>query len=259
MILAGYVSFAAVGYWSGHLSNVFGGIGDLGLNVTTSVGGRLQGVRRSMSGPACQVVVAALIVGLAASGWRDAEGRESTTGVLLALLLVPVLVGLVSYGGEIALRTYLFMLPPASLFGALLFFPRPLRAVGPRSRPDWRDPGAAACAVVLPGTFFLARYGNEAYEQMPPGELAATNWIYAHDAHGVRLLWLSTDPVTDVTPQMPWSYGTSQGRLRPVLAPLDPAQVGGLVSDLRRAGPGSYLIATRTQISGDAGDRQLRV
>ena len=43
VIFAGYVSFATVGYWSGHLSNVFGGVGDLGLNVTSSVGSRLQG------------------------------------------------------------------------------------------------------------------------------------------------------------------------------------------------------------------------
>ena len=75
-------------------------------------------------------------------------------------------------------------------------------------------------------------------------------WVYAHDAHGVRLLWLSTDPEIDVTPQMPWAYrDLSKVDYVPTLAPRDPVRVGGLVSALRNAGPGSYLIATRTQVA----------
>ena len=108
----------------------------------------------------------------------------------------------------------------------------------------------AGCALVLPTGFYLARYGNEAFEQVPSGELAATNWIYAHDPHGGRVLWLSTDPAVDVTPQMPWSYrDIATVAYVPTLAPPDPVHVRGLVSALRRGGPGSYLIATRTQIS----------
>ena len=86
--------------------------------------------------------------------------------------------------------------------------------------------------------FFLARYGNEAFEQVPPGELAAANWVYAHDEHGGRLLWLSTDPAVDVTPEMPWSYQDSQGRLRAHPCPRDPVTCADLVSALRRGGPG---------------------
>ena len=108
----------------------------------------------------------------------------------------------------------------------------------------------AGCAVVLPAGLLLARYGNEAFEQVPSGELAATNWIYAHDPQGGRVLWLSTDPAVDVTPQMPWSYqDIARVAYIPTLAPRDPVDVSGLVSALRRGGPGSYLIATRTQIS----------
>ena len=138
---------------------------------------------------------------------RRIRGRDDR--VLIALFLVPVaLVGVFSYGGEIALRTYLFLLPPASIFAALLFFPRTHSVRSSQSlRGSWRSfVVLAGCAVVLPAAFFLARYGNEAFEQVPSGELAATNWIYAHDPHGGRVLWLSTDPAVDVTPEMPWSY-----------------------------------------------------
>src|SRR5258708_33002935 len=43
VILIGWISFGAVGYWSGHLSAIFGGIGQLGANVTASVGARPTG------------------------------------------------------------------------------------------------------------------------------------------------------------------------------------------------------------------------
>ena len=254
VIFAAYVSFATIGYWSGHLSNVFGGIGDLGLNVSSSVGSRLHGSTPThVVALHAKEVFAALIVGLAFLGMARRRVRGRDDRVLLALFLVPVaLVGVFSYGGEIALRTYLFLLPPASIFAALLFFPRTHSVRSARwSRRDWRSIAVlAACAIVLPSGFYLARYGNEAFEQVPAGELAAANWIYAHDQHGGRVLWLSTDPAVDVTPQMPWSYrDIATVAYVPTLAPADPVHVRELVSALRRGGPGSYLIATRTEIS----------
>ena len=173
VILAGYVSFAAVGYWSGHLSNVFGGIGDLGLNVSTSVGSRLAGNSPThLLALHAKVLLGAAILGLAGIGWLRRRRQGMDDRVLLVLVVVPVaLIGVVSYGGEIALRTYLFMLPAACLLAASAFFPRP-QSTRPRRLSLVL---MAGCAVVLPVAFFLARYGNEAYEQVPTGELAATN------------------------------------------------------------------------------------
>jgi hypothetical protein len=248
VIFAGYTSFAAVGYWSGHLSDVFGGIGDLGFNVSTSVSGRLAGTSSThLLALHAKVALGAVILGLAAIGLLRRRRRGMDDRVLLVLVVVPIaLIGVVSYGGEIALRTYLFMLPPASLLAAAAFFPS-AHSVRPRL---FSRVVLAGCALVLPVSFFLARYANEAYEQVPQGELAATNWVYAHDAHGVRLLWLSTAPEIDVTPQMPWAYrDLTKVAYVPALAPRDPARVNDLVSTLRRAGPGSYLIATQTQVA----------
>ncbi len=248
VILAGYFSFAAVGYWSGHLSNIFSGIGNLGANVSNGVNGRLQGSTPiHLLALHAKVLVAAAIVGLAGLGLLRRRAKGIDDRVLLTLLVVPVLlVGVVSYGGEITLRTYLFMLPPASVLAARCFFPDRYSL-----RPNWRLMVVlAGCAVLLPVSFYLARYGNDAFEQVPTGELAATNWIYAHDAHGVRLLWLSTDPASDVTPQMPWAYrDLTKVVYVPALAPADPADVDDLLDQLYRDGPGSYLIATQTQIT----------
>jgi O-antigen/teichoic acid export membrane protein len=250
VILVGWVSFAAVGYWTGHLNTIFGPLGDLLANLFGSVNGRINGTAPGhVLALHARVAVAGVIIGLAVLGLLRRRRAGIDDRVLLALLCMPVFAfGLQSYGGEIALRIYLFMLPAASVLGACLPFPRRLFA-----RPDWRVLTAmAGCAVVLPAAFFLARYGNEAYEQIPPGELTAANWVYAHDAHGVRLLWLSTDPATDNTPEMPWSYeDLAKVDYVPVLAPTNPVQVQSLVADLRSNGPGSYLISAQTQVAAN--------
>ncbi len=246
VMVVAWVNFAAVDYWSGHLGNIFGGVGNLGGNLTSSVGGRLAGSTAThLLTLHARVAMAGAIVGLAVLGLLRRRFAGFDDRVLIALFLLPMLtVGLQSYGGEIALRIYLFLLPPAAILAACFFFPRP--AAG---RVSWRAlPILALCAALFPACFILVRYGNEAFEQVPRSELAATDWIYAHDAHGARLLWLSSSTTVDVTPQMPWSYRDVNRVLYvPVQAPRDPAQVAGVLAALRRAGPDSYLVQTRTQ------------
>jgi hypothetical protein len=281
VILAGWVSFEAVGFWYGHLGGIFGGFGDLGINLSSSVSARLNGSTSThLLALHGREGLAAVIIGLAVLGALRRRRHGLSDRVLLVLLAMPLLmVALQSYGGEIALRIYLFMLPAACLLAACAFFPGPraaqqARQAGPdrsgrsRTRPGrsrrWPRLGLlrpgrpalavpvalAAAALVLPTAFFLARYGNEAFEQTPPAELSAMNWVYAHDAGGSRLLWLSESPQTDVTPEMPWDYaGLTRLVYIPTRAPRNPSDVTGPVYALLRAGPGSYLITTRTEVA----------
>jgi hypothetical protein len=246
VLVATWLSFAAVDYWSGHLSNIFGGVGNLGGNLTSSVGGRLAGSTAThLLTLHARVGVAGAIVGLAVLGLLRRRFRGFDDRVLIALFILPMLtVGLQSYGGEIALRIYLFLLPPACVLAACFFFPNPVAA-----RAGWRlFPVLALCAVIFPVSFILVRYGNEAFERVPPGELAATNWIYQHDTHGVQLLWLSSSTKIDVTPEMPWAYqDISKVLYVPVQAPRNPAATADVWSALHSSGPGAYLVETRTQ------------
>ncbi len=246
VILAGWISFASVAFWSGHLSAMFGGIGHVGANLSTSVSGRMTG-----STPEHVLVLyvragfAAAVMILAALGFLRRRHQTIDDRAALVLLCVPFLAfGLQSYGGEIALRIYLFALPAACILAACFFFP----ATRPQGR-VWRVlPGAAVCAVVFVLAFFVARYGNEAYEQVPRGELTAADYVYAHDSAGARLVWLSPDPAVDNTPQMPWQYrDIEKVDYIAAQAPRDPANVAGLVATLRSLGPGTYLMTTRTQ------------
>jgi hypothetical protein len=268
VIFTAWLSFAAVPYWSGHRTQLFGGLGDLGANLSTSVSGRLAG-----STPLHTLVLysrtafagAVLVLALAGLARRWCQGFDDR--VALVLMCVSFVgFGLQSYGGEIALRVYLFALPGAALLVAYLFFPgladpgrtRRLPAPGRRAwrllgaardRGAWLVvPLAAVCSVAAVLLFFVARYGNEAFERTPAGELAAMNYLYAHDSAGIRVLWTSELPAVDDTPQMPWQYrDAARTDYIAELAPTSPTQVAGLATDLRAMGPGSYLITTTTQ------------
>lgn len=243
VILAGWVSFLAMPYWSGHLGTILGDIGRLGANVSTSVAGRVGGDARHEAVQYVRLLVAMTVFGLAALGAvrRRRHGLDVRAAVVLAA--VPfVAVGLQSYGGEIALRVYLFALPAACLLAAFAFFPAP-------GRPSRRAMAAAAgCALVVVGGFYLARFGNERYEMVRPGEVAAMDYVYDHNPTGARVLWLTPIPETDLTPNMPWGFRDFEKvEYVSARAPRDPGAVAGLVQAMRELGPGGYLITTRGQ------------
>ena len=246
VIFAAWVSFAAVAYWSGHLSNMFGGIGALGSNVTSSVTGRISGSASVHSYVLySRAAFAGIAIILAVAGLVRRRRLGLDDRVAFVLMCVPFAAfAMQGYGGEMALRIYLFALPGIAIFAAYLFFPE---AAAPH-RPRLMLPVAAVCAVAAILVFFVARYGNEAFEQTPPGEVSAMDYIYVHDSSGIRLAWLSAPPAVGATPEMPWQYqDLEKVSYVPENAPIDPAHVSGLVADLRAMGPGSYLITTSTQ------------
>lgn len=96
---------------------------------------------------------------------------------IVILAVAPVATaGIVSYGGEIALRILLFSLAPAAILMASLI--------------DFRPIGRSALVAFLVlsagflALFPLARYGNETFEAITPGDLAASEWIHDHVPKG---------------------------------------------------------------------------
>ncbi|MDW4906256.1 lipopolysaccharide biosynthesis protein [Streptomyces sp. ADMS] len=253
VIVAVWVGFMAEPYWSGHFDELFGGMGGVGGNVSSSVSGRIEGGSSSHKLVLyTRVLLAGGVMTLACYGWwrrRDHKYRERS---LLVLAFVPFLgFGMQSYGGEMALRVFMFALPGAALLAALALFPR----TGITAKERDRDrislaPLAALLAgLVLMGGFLVARWGNEPFERTRPGEVAAMNYVYAHDDPTVRLLWLSNDLVDNVTPALPWgARDMEKVQYVPTLAPVDPVLVSGLVKALKDAGPHSYLMVNRSQV-----------
>jgi hypothetical protein len=246
VIVTAWVSFEAVAFWSGHLSALFGDVGNFGGNLSSSVADRVTGTVQHRRVIELRSAFAAVVLLMAAAGVLRRRRWVTDDRVLITLVAMPFLAfATQSYGGEIALRVYLFALPGAAVLAAYLFFPG-IREDGRRRL--WRAIPVSVCSVALLLAFFVARYGNESYERTPPGQVAAFNYLYARDQGGIRLLWLSPQPVGDITPQMPWEYRDIEKiEFLPELAPKDPSALNNLVASLRAAGPRSYLITTTTQ------------
>lgn len=253
VLVAVWVGFMAEPYWSGHFNELFGGVGGVGGNVSSSVSGRIEGGSSTHKLVLyTRVLLAAGVMTFACYGWwrrRENKYRERS---LLVLTFVPFLgFGMQSYGGEMALRVFMFALPGAAMLAALALFPR----TGVTAKERDRDrvslaPLAALMAgLVLMGGFLVARWGNEPFERIRPGEVAAMDYVYAHDDPTVRLLWMSNDTVENVTPSIPWgARDMEKVEYLPTLAPVDPVLVSGLVKALKDAGPNSYLMINRSQV-----------
>ncbi|MFD9002907.1 lipopolysaccharide biosynthesis protein [Streptomyces sp. NPDC059582] len=253
VIVAAWVGFMAEPYWSGHFDDLFGGVGGVGSNVSTSVSGRIQGGSSTHKLVLyTRVLLAGGVMAFACWGWwrrREHRYREVS---LLVLTFVPFLgFGMQSYGGEMALRVFMFALPGAALLAALALFPRTGITAEERDkdRVSLAPMAALLAGLILMGGFLVARWGNEPFERIRPGEVTAMDYVYAHDDPTVRLLWLSNDTVDNVTPALPWgARDMEKVQYVPTLAPSDPVLVSGLVKALKDAGPQSYLMVNRSQV-----------
>ncbi|MFF0137337.1 lipopolysaccharide biosynthesis protein [Streptomyces sp. NPDC005227] len=253
VLVAAWVGFMAEPYWSGHFDDLFGGVGGVGSNVSTSVSGRIQGGSSTHKLVLyTRVLLAGGMMAFACWGWwrrREHRYRERS---LLVLTFVPFLgFGMQSYGGEMALRVFMFAVPGAALLAGLALFPRTGVTAKEREKDRMSLAPVAALLVglLLMGGFLVARWGNESFERIRPGEVTAMNYVYAHDDPTARLLWLSNDTLDNVTPAMPWgAKDMEKVQYVPTLAPADPVLVSGLVKSLKDAGPNSYLMINRSQV-----------
>ncbi|MEW1772295.1 lipopolysaccharide biosynthesis protein [Streptomyces sp. NPDC086777] len=253
VVAAVWLGFMAEPYWSGHFNELFGGVGGVGSNVSTSVSGRIQGGSSTHKLVLyVRVLLAGSMMVFAVWGWWRRRFHRYRERSLLVLTSVPFLgFGMQSYGGEMALRVFMFAVPGAALLAGLALFPR----TGATAKEREKDrislaPVAALLAgLLLMGGFLVARWGNESFERVRPGEVAAMDYVYAHDRPTVRLLWLSNDTVNDVTPAIPWgARDMERVDYLPTLAPADPVLVSSLVKALRDAGPNSYLMVNTSQV-----------
>ncbi|MFR0353617.1 lipopolysaccharide biosynthesis protein [Streptomyces sediminimaris] len=252
VVVAAWVGFMAEPYWSGHFNDLFGGVGGVGSNVSTSVSGRIQGGDSTHKLVLyARVLLAGAVMAFACWGWWRRHDHKYRERSLLVLTFVPFLgFGMQSYGGEMALRVFMFALPGAALLAGLALFPRTGVTAEERDkdRVSLAPLAALMAGLLLMGGFLVARWGNEPFERVRPGEVAAMDYVYAHDRPTVRLLWLSNDTVNDVTPAMPWgAKDMERVSYVPTQAPADPVLVSGLVKALKDAGPNSYLMINESQ------------
>ncbi len=251
-IVAAYVNYMAVAYWSGHLDAMVGSVGQVGGNLTSQTTGRISSTNpERLIVLYTRLAITGVILGLAGLGLLRRLKKGIGDRVVFVMMVVPVLsLAMLSYGGELGLRVYLFTLPATSILVAYLFYPGLPSKVAPKRRfpvlAKLRPIVACALVLGLAGAFLLARFGNEKYEWTSPQERAAIDYIYERDLETTRILYLV--PEGDGGSSISWSL-TGVERVRQIRATAgrDPYKVDNVVEQLRDAGPGSFILATRSQ------------
>jgi hypothetical protein len=171
--VGGWLAFAAGPYLEGHIDVLKGEIGQVGSNLSSSVGDRVQGSDDHTVVVYFRIGLTALVWALGGAGALMVLMRRARWPTAALIFLAPLaLVFLQGYGGEILLRIYMFVLPFAALFAAAL-----VTAAG-RRRPWLTGCAAAAVGAVLLGGFLFARYGNERINLFTDGEMATIERLY---------------------------------------------------------------------------------
>ncbi|RQW86871.1 hypothetical protein [Micromonospora globispora] len=236
VLLTAYISYGAVPYWAGHLHDMFGSFGNVGGTINHGAVERVRGDEGHQTVVLLRLVLAVAVWGLAAIGaWRRMRRGHGDLG-LLALAGAPfLLLGMQSYGGEIFLRVYAFALPFMVVLLAGLLVP-----VWPARHRVPAAVLAGALSTVLIGAFFVARYGNESFERVRPGDHRAVEWLYDHAPAGTSFV--------SVTSNVPWrTEGVERYRYRPIGDDLGPTTIGAIEDEMRGNPKGAYLIFTKGQ------------
>jgi O-antigen/teichoic acid export membrane protein len=245
VIVASWVSFMTTAYWAGHVTDLFSGAGALLANLTGGVAGRVSKGSESLATVQTgRILIAATVMLVAALGMLRRRLRRIDDRVALVLLAVPFLAaGLQNYGGEIALRVYLFVIPGACIMAAYLFFPTTFTA----PRRTLAVLGATACGLMIAGGFLFVRFGNENFEQVRPGDVKAFDAMLHETPNSmINVVWLA-DPEDEAGyfPMMPWGTRDMEHfDYTAVRAPEDPANIAGVLQALLDR-PNGYFVTTR--------------
>jgi hypothetical protein len=198
LLAVGWLSLGASNYWIGHLSDIFGSIGNAGSTFGSNVANRVTGSPSHLWVVRLRILSTVLLFGLAGIGAlrRSADSRSLELLATAPFLLLAVQ----NYGGEGLLRAVLFGLPFAALLAASAILPRHRGAIAPwapRLRLGHHGVTLLGVSVVvvvlaLASLTTVVRGGNDAYEAYSAGELAAVNFAYDHVQPGQTIGALSS-------------------------------------------------------------------
>jgi len=248
-----WFSFSAVDYLRGNLQVLVDQLGDIDQIARSNISSRV-------GGSAAHIAVVRLrmltVVGLAIGGFlgwfmarRGASEKQRRRLITVGLIgAAPfTLLALGSYGGEIALRAYLFALPVLAIYTAALITVRPPVESGqdPPKRKQRIAAATAAGLVVLLAIFPFTKYGNENSLYFTTEEFSVIEKFYEVAPPGSL--------VVSATSNLPWKWqGYTDYKYRTLsqLSPL-PAldELDGRVRELMesRDGPAAYVLLTRSQ------------
>ncbi|WP_319431199.1 hypothetical protein [Mycobacterium sp. RTGN5] len=186
VIFIAWFRYGASAYWEGHLGQVIADIGGVDQNLNSSVSQKITGDPSYRHMQLLRIVAALVLMSTASLGWwRLRRLPQSRPWLIAALALAPfVLVLLQSYGGEVAIRAFLYASPVLSPLAALAILPL-LRPRTDRTVVRRMTAVAAGCVLSLTALLVTANRGlNISFERTLPHELAIASELVGkiHDA-----------------------------------------------------------------------------
>ena len=194
LIIFTWFTYAAVPFLQQFLHTETQSFGEVRQNFSSSVTERLAGTREHELVVYLRLVMTGEVWGLAllSAIVRFRRGYRDTPFLIIAT--VPfVLAALQSYGGEIALRIYLFALPGAAFFIAAL-----LALAFQRLTPGGIVLAITAVSFAFIPMFMISRYGNERLDYFTKDEYAAVQTLYRVSPPGSQFFVIDQN--------LPWRY-----------------------------------------------------
>jgi hypothetical protein len=231
LLAAGWVCYAAVAYWSGHLSVMFGGLSSVGVNYSSDL--RLHGSVSHSHVNDVRLLMFVGVWGLALIGFLRSRNTQVNRVAAAVIMLTPLLtVAGQSYGGEAGLRAFLFSLPGALCLVATALTPTSV---------SLKVAFISVLTIVLIPGFLVARWGNELFEMVTPTEIAGMNALYRIAPAGATIV--------SITPLVTWQY-KDVGQYQYAPNNLDEFAFGSVSSITAQMGNprGNYVIITMSQL-----------
>ena len=174
VLVFAWLSWEAKIYWAGHFREIFGAVGSISSSLNFECG------RPAGQGP----------VGADRSPVRPVGGLahhlvRRSTGVLCAVAsgADPVDIGHRHGGSGVRRRRSQLRRGSRPADPVVQLGSGAILLAALLDTPKLRWPPIVACLVVvgvLVALFPVTRYGNEAFEAMAPGDVAAANWVHSH-------------------------------------------------------------------------------
>jgi hypothetical protein len=249
----GWLSFLAVDYLRGNLQVLVDQLGDLDQIAQSTISNRVGGSAAHLFVVKLRMATVAVLAVAGFLGWLKARRGVSTAQRrrLITVGLVGgapfILLALGPYGGEVALRAYLFALPVLAVLTAALFTVRaPATPEGAQPRRGrWVAAGTGIALAVLLVMFPYTKYGNEDSLYFTPSELAVVEEFYDVAPPGSLVL--------SATPNVPWkwkSYTEYKYRTISQVSPLPSREdLEERIYELADSAdvPAVYVLLTRSQ------------
>jgi hypothetical protein len=171
-------------YLSQHVNEIIGAFGDLSAIIPSSI------TSGKFTGDPLYQVIAKIRLSMTALLWfvafiggmkRLRQGNQDITYILPAIAGFPLIVA-IDYGSEMLMRIYLFTEPFMCFFAASLFFDNAMIVARKPARTcatfPCRTAAIIATNLILLGSFFFTRYGDERVDYISYDEWNAVQYLY---------------------------------------------------------------------------------